>query len=166
MLRNSLRFSFLPVLALAGLLTAPSPASDQVAVYAVVDRVVLTPDEEAPTAIQIYGAFSTSANEPGDHYAPAARGYMYFNIAPANTPAIRAEWADLQRIAGTKQIIGFGAKYTKPYPRLRCATERLAAPDIYITGTGLVKAVPTGNTVSAQITRDLKSTTIPSAPCK
>ena len=163
--RGFARLSLLPVLVAMGLITSP-PSSDQIAVYAVVDRVVLTPDDQDPTAIQIYGTFAVSAQEPGDNYSPAARGYLYFGLDQAKANVIRAEWADLRRIAGTKQIVGFGSKYAKPAMRVRCVTEAVAGPDVYHTGMGVVKAVANGNTISRQIESGLRSANPPTVKCK
>jgi hypothetical protein len=163
--RGFARLSLLPVLAALGFAASPPP-SDPVAVYAIVDRVVLTPDTIAPTAIQVHGIFSVSAQEPGDNYAPAARGYLYFSLDQSKASVNRAEWADLRRIAGTKQVVGFGAKYAKPLVRIRCATEPVTAPDMYQTGIVVVKAIFASNTMNAQIASGLRSANVPAARCK
>ena len=112
-------------------------ASDRTAVYARVDRVVLEPRSEAPETIQIWGMFSIAEpNNPND-YRPAARGYLYLRLG-ANKETALKEWADLQSVAATDQIVAFGSRYEFK-PRLRPATERPEGPDPYAFGIGLTK---------------------------
>lgn len=112
-------------------------ASDRVAVYAKVDRVVLEPTVEAPDTIQIWGVFSIAqANNPND-YRPAARGYLYYRL-PANRDVARREWADLKQIAGSSQLVAFGSRW-EGTPRLRGADEPPANPEVYSVNTGLIK---------------------------
>ena len=56
-------------------------ASDPIAVYARVDRVVLLPSAEAPETIQIFGVFSLATPNDRNAYEPPARGYLYFAMA-------------------------------------------------------------------------------------
>src|SRR4029453_11411541 len=99
-------------------------ASDPVSVYAKVDRVVLEPDGEAPTAIQVWGVFSIAAATRGSDYQPAARGYPYFNVG-RNAVMARREWNDLKQVAGTGQVVAFGTRWDG-VPRLRPAAEKPA----------------------------------------
>lgn len=116
---------------------AISHASDRVAVYAKVDRVVLEPAADAPEMIQIWGVFSTALpNNPND-YRPAARGYLYYRL-PSNREAARREWSDLKQIAGSGQLVAFGSRW-EGAPRLRAADEPPANPDVYSVNTGLIK---------------------------
>lgn len=125
--------------ALAGLL-ANATRSDPVGVYAVIDKVVLAPDATTPSTIQIWGTFSLSERAPGDHYGPPVKGYLYYMINPSNERASRAEWADLQRVAGSKVIVGFSVKWQENPGRLRCSMEPPSKPDLYLLGNGIVKA--------------------------
>jgi hypothetical protein len=111
-------------------------ASDPVAVYARVDRVVLAPNAEAPKTIQIFGAFSIAVPSNPNDYQPPASGYLYFTIDKDEQLA-RREWADLKQIAGTKQIVAFGSRF-RLKPRLRAAAEAPDSPDPY-AATGLTK---------------------------
>jgi hypothetical protein len=121
----------------AGLFTVTLHASDRVAVYARVDRVVLTPNAEKPQTIQIFGVFSLAVPNKGNDYQPPARGYLYFALG-GNESLARREWTDLKEIAGTKQIVAFGNRYQLK-PRVRPATERAESPDTYMTGMGVTK---------------------------
>jgi hypothetical protein len=124
-------------MALIGASTQATHASDRVAVYAKVDRVVLAPNAEEPDTIQVWGVFSLAqTNNPND-YRPAARGYLYFS--PGNEPNVaRREWADLKNVAGTGQLIAFGTRY-ESIPRLRQPNEKPADPDAYAVNTGVTK---------------------------
>ena len=112
-------------------------ASDRVAVYAKVDRVVLQPNAGAPDTIQIFGTFSIAERNNPNDYRPAARGYLYYRL-PAKRDVARREWADLAAIAGTGQIVAFGSRW-EGTPRVREASEPPANPDDYTINTGLTK---------------------------
>lgn len=130
------------------LAAVPALASDPMALYTRVDRVVVEPDGGAAQArgrqsqstptIQIWGVFALAT--PGDRndYLPPARGYLYFTLKD-NPVAARAEWADLERAAGTGQIVALGSRYELK-PRLRPASEPPANPDPYVVSIGLVKS--------------------------
>jgi hypothetical protein len=112
-------------------------ASDFTAVYALVDKVILEPNSDAPETIQIWGVFSMAKPNDRNDYLPVARGYLYFK--PARNPeAARREWADLKEVAGSGQIVAFGSR-SYPQARLRKAEERPENPDPYSTNAGLQK---------------------------
>jgi hypothetical protein len=140
---KTIRLVTLSVVGLIAVLgTAALNASDPIAVYARVDRVVLAPDATAPQTIQIFGVFSiASPNDPNGYQAPA-RGYLFFKLGSDERLA-RREWADLKEVAGTHQIVAFGNRYTMK-ARLRAEKDAPDAPDSFATGTGLTKI--NGNT--------------------
>jgi hypothetical protein len=112
-------------------------ASDRVAVYAKVDRVVLEPNSEAPNTIQIWGVFSVAQkNDPND-YLPASKGYLYYTLA-GNADVVRREWADLKSVAGTSEFVAFGSRW-EGVPRVRQPNEAPANPDRYSINTGVTK---------------------------
>jgi hypothetical protein len=112
-------------------------ASDPVGIYAIVEKVVLEPGEAAPQRVQIWGAFALAdQTRRGDHYLPAARGYLYYTLKPGDEAACRAEWSDLEALAGTGQAVGFGSRYL-PKARVRKADEKAENPDTYETEIGL-----------------------------
>ena len=117
-------------------------ASDPVAVYGRVDKVVLEPTIDTPETIQLWGVFSLAKPNDSNYYLPPARGYLYFTLA-TDAETARKEWADLQRVAGTGQIVSFGSRYTL-HAQLRAANERPGHPDPYATSIGLTKV--RGNT--------------------
>ena len=112
-------------------------ASDPMALYARVDKVVLEPSPNAPDRIQIWGVFALARPDDPNAYLPPARGYLYF-VVTGNTKTARKEWADLQAVAGTGQIVAFGSRF-EIKPRLRRATERVGQPDRYVVSSGLTK---------------------------
>jgi hypothetical protein len=120
-----------------GTLTHVAYASDRVAVYAKVDRVLLQPSADAPETIQIFGVFSIAERNNPNDYRPAARGYLYYRL-PAKRDAARREWTDLKAIAGSGQLVAFGSRW-QGTPRLREASDPPANPDEYTVDTGLSK---------------------------
>jgi hypothetical protein len=161
-------------LILSRLVTASGP----VGIYGIVEKVVFEPDERAPERVQVWGAFMYVDGGPaarGLDVSRAARGYLYFTLprpdvrgaTPQDVPNARREWADMKRIAGTGQAIGFGewgyigrfdglspdaTKRNPPYIlqaaphggdpadlRVRPASEAPSAPAAYQTDAGMVK---------------------------
>jgi hypothetical protein len=118
-------------------LSLPAIASDPVGIYAVVDRVVLEPNDTAPERIQIWGAFSLATGR-GETYESPVRGYMYYALDKNQPDASKKEFADLKRIAGTSQCVGFGGRYI-PTGRIRKPEEKPASPDAYPIGFGMQK---------------------------
>jgi len=101
----------LAVVLICGFAAGSARASDPIGIYALVDRVVIEPSDAQPERIQIWGAFSVATRQFGDQYSPPIRGYLYYQLPPEKAGAARAEWADMQKIAGTGQIIAFGSRY-------------------------------------------------------
>src|SRR5258706_2617025 len=96
---------------LFALTATKAKASDPIGIDALVDRVVIEPSDSQPERIQIWGAFSVAMRQFGDQYSPPVRGYLYYQLPPEKTGAAKAEWADMQKVAGTGQIIAFGSRY-------------------------------------------------------
>ena len=148
-------------------LMAMAPPSDPCAVYAVVDRVELAPNDANPATIQIFGTFAMSEQKPGDNYRPAVKGYLYYKVDPNNERASRAEWADLKSVAGSKSVVGFAAKWVSmSIGRVRCLNEPPTSPDVYPTqnSMGVVKAAQPRNS-GWPIAKNLLSAKVPDAPC-
>jgi hypothetical protein len=125
--------TLLTVLALA-----PGLKSDPVGVYALVDKVVVEPAEGKPERVQLWGSFCLAKGKNGNDYEPPARGYLYYSIDLQKPEDCRAEWSDLQSVAGKLQGISFGTRYA-PLPRVRAANERPKEPDLYRLGWGIQK---------------------------
>src|SRR5262245_3342976 len=109
---------------LAAIVVVPTAASDPVGVYAVVDRVTLAPNNDAPETIQIWGVFALANKNDPNSYQAAQRGYLYLSVNNKNERATRAEWKDLQSVASgkTPTPIGFGSRWESNV-RIRPETE-------------------------------------------
>lgn len=133
---------------LAALATGAAYASGWIAVYALIDKVVLEPNAEKPERIQIWGVFRIAAWGGGAD-APA-RGYLYLTVPPSwagsgKEVEARKEWNDLKSVAGKRQVvafgeISFGGESNPDYRRatVRKADQKPEKPDPYDFGTGVV----------------------------
>lgn len=141
---RTIRSVAVPLLSLIviGVAVTALRASDRVAVYARIDKVVLAPETGAPQTVQVFGVFSLAKPNDPNAYEPPAKGYLYFTLAGDESLA-RREWADMKAVAGTRQIVAFGTRYGFQ-PRLRAEKDPPSNPDAYKTGTGLTKV--NGNT--------------------
>ena len=83
-------------------------ASGTMGIYAIVEKVVLEPNDRSPSRIQIWGAFAYADADQRGESSQAKRGYLYFSLPGTKTEAVLKEWADLKTIAGTGQAVGFG----------------------------------------------------------
>jgi hypothetical protein len=124
-------------------------ASGPAALYAIVQKVVLEPNDTAPERIQVWGVFSIWDSAARSYSAPE-RGYMYFKLpGPADVqwrsggnrpsaPIALAEWADLKRVAGNTNGVAFGEQgYWRG--RLRKPDEKPDAPDPYPIYNGITQ---------------------------
>ncbi len=111
-------------------------ASDRTGIYAVVDKVVLEPNPEAPERIQVWGVFAVAKKDDRDLYQEPVRGYLYFRIKPREEELARREWADLKSVAGQGKPVGFGFRYQLDV-RVRKQGERPENPDSYPLSTGM-----------------------------
>jgi hypothetical protein len=78
--------------------------------YAVVEKVVLSPTAESPDRIQIWGSFTRGGTDRDQAYdfGKPVYGYLYLNLDPANDKRCRAEWAKWQQAAGTGKAVALG----------------------------------------------------------
>jgi len=153
-MRSKVSFLFAMVVAV-GFLVLPLKASDPVGTYALIDKVVLEPNELEPTAVQIFGAFSFAVPRGKDGvqpkpagsfgeerlanvYTAVQKGYLYFTCAKSKDAACVNEWNDLKSMAGKGEVVGFGFRYDTT-PRVRKIGEKPTSPDLYSTNIGVVK---------------------------
>jgi hypothetical protein len=115
-------------------------ASGPIAVYALVDNVVLEPNADRPERIRITGVFIT-AEERSDVYSAPQRGYLYFALSKYDDEQARREWADLKSVAGTRQVVGFGSSF-RAKVQVRKPDEEAKSPEDYPMGNGLIKINP------------------------
>lgn len=130
-----MRKAQLAALALVLTLSAAVKASDPIGVYALIDKVVLEPTADSPERIHVWGAFQLAQ---GRDYDRPVRGYMYYKMAPGKQAQCRAEWADLQRVAGTGQCVAYGSR-REPKGNLRLPNEKAPMPDIYPVAMGVYR---------------------------
>jgi len=149
------RLTRVAVITAAGLFlfaSVKSTASELVGLYAIVDRVVIEPNEQSPERIQVWGTFSTTRDT-----GAAKRGYLYFRapFPPEFRDAALKEWKDLKDVAGSGQAVAFGQQYfyinqtavadayVKALPRIRAASEKPDGPDGYPVNVGVSKVTNT-----------------------
>lgn len=126
------------LLALAG--QTPARASDPIGAYALIDKVVLEPNAEAPMRIQVWGAFTFANESDGDTYSAPMRGYLYYRVVKGKEDVCRKEWADMKRIAGTGEVIGMGSRFNRAaLGAVRRASDKAENSDTYPLGMGLVR---------------------------
>jgi len=113
-------------------------ASDLVAVYALVDKVVLEPNRDKPEQIQVWGVFATAKPNERNTYEAPRRGYLFFKLPKKKEDLARNEWSDFNRVAAKRQVVGFGNRDMMK-PRVRRADEKPKDPDTYEVELGLVK---------------------------
>jgi hypothetical protein len=129
----------LAIAARPGVVRASGPAS----VYALVDKVAFEPSAEKPERVRISGVFITyqsiiTARGVADgHYSDPQRGTLYFALG-RNEELARREWADLQSVAGTRQVVAFASSFVGNW-RVWKPDETPTEPDGYPTGIGVVK---------------------------
>lgn len=152
-----------PWLAVAALLltAVAARASDPIGIYAVIDKVVLEPQEGSPKRAQVWGVFRLAAGG-GDTYAAPVRGYLYYGLTPGKEEACRREWADLKKVAGTGQCVGLGGRY-QAKGTVRRANQEAKNPDRYPVAFGLER-IDNDNPIGKQL-RALPSPLEPTEGC-
>ena len=157
---NSKASALFLLTALVVFAAAPLRASDPVGCYGIIEKVVLEPNDTEPTAIQIWGVFALStAPFTGNTYQAVQKGYLYYTCPKGKDSTCLAEWFDMRKMAGKGEIIGFGDRYGKTTTRVRPATEKAAAPDVYPINIGLVKMghYPVGTPPYPDLTKALRA---------
>jgi hypothetical protein len=131
----------------AALAVSPLGASDFTGVYAIVEKVVPERLKNVPDTsddrrrIQIWGVFALAEGRGGSVYKPAERGYLYYLCPEGKMATCGNEWSDLKSVAGTGQVVGFGARFLEN-GRVRKADEEPSAPDVYPIQMGVFKRGP------------------------
>ena len=132
-------------------------ASGPLGIYGIVEKVVFEPSEAAAERIQVWGAFALSGQPfTGNTYGNVQKGYMYFKCPKGSETACLAEWADLKRLAGKGEVIGFGNRYSKTSTRVRPAEQKPSAPDDYQLNIGIVRMGHYGNVTYPDLEKALR----------
>jgi hypothetical protein len=116
-------------------LAAPVRASDPVGIYAIIDRVELEPSASAPERVRLWGVFALADRSTRD-YSPPQRGFLYCKLDGKNIQACRREWADLEKLAGTRECVALGSRYGQKVT-VRKGGDPTKDPDVYPLGVGL-----------------------------
>ena len=142
-------------IALVLAMMATTYASGPIAVYALVDRVVFEPNDNSPTQIQIWGTFSVAKSRSSGNYSVPEKGYLYYKIGPSSTQSTRTVWADLKKVSGTGEVIGFGGGFaaTEDSGRVRPAAEKPKDPELFPIGNPVTRL----GTSQADIVTKLKA---------
>jgi hypothetical protein len=88
------------------LVSGVARASDPVGVYGVANSATIQKSD--PPTIVLSGAFAPV--DPKTALYVSAKGYMYFVCPKGQEKVCAMEWADLQKLAGTKKCFGFGSR--------------------------------------------------------
>lgn len=129
--------------------TTFTQGSDPVGVYAVIDKVEIIPSEGMPEQVRIWGYFRMAERKGGDEYAPVAKGYLFYSLPKEKQENARKEWTDLSKLAGKKQVVGFGSRY-KNEAKVRNDPDITKDAKPYPVGFGLTK-VPDNNPLAKQL---------------
>jgi uncharacterized protein (TIGR03382 family) len=117
-------------------------ASDPVGVYALPKTVVLEPDAETATRVQIHGVFELVDVETAGYTTPQ-KGYVYYQCPSGMEATCRQEWNDLARQAQASDCVGFGSRrdpQTFQYRNngsVRAEGSAAASPDPYPIAMGV-----------------------------
>jgi hypothetical protein len=134
-----------------------------VAVLGVIDKVVAEPSAE-PTRVVLWGTFVTATSRPGEElsYSKPAFGFLYYAIVPGEEELCRREWSDMQKHAGTGEVLGWGdVERGGSFGRVRRANAPKGEPDAFPISSGVVLLRAGSNFAPA---RALRSTPAPVAP--
>lgn len=119
-------------------------ASGPVSIYALVDKVTFEPNAGKPERVRISGVFIianqrtvTADGRTEWHDSGPQRGTLYFAYG-VNWDLARKEWADLQSVAGTRQVVAFASSYVGNW-HIWNLQETPTKPDDYPYGIGVVK---------------------------
>jgi len=140
---------------------ATSATSESVGIYALVERVVLEPDDKNPQRIQLWGAFATNRSA-----ANPKKGFMYFKLPASQQATALKEWADFKATAGMGRVVSFGStaffgnsqatadSYYASLGRVRPASEKAQSPDVYPLNFGVHPV--TNSTIMESLMKALK----------
>jgi hypothetical protein len=126
------------VMLIGALAAGVAQASDPIGIYALIDKVVMEPNDANPERIQVWGTFAIAQPNDSNYYQAPQRGYLYFRL-PASATVARNEWNDLKSVAGTGKVVAFGTRWAATKPTMRKADQKPENPDAYEIGNGVVK---------------------------
>src|SRR4029450_2698334 len=80
-----------------------------IGIYAIVDKVVLEPDEANPERIRIWGTLIVPVRRSSGAHQRPQRGYLYYSLPTGREEVVKREWLELKSVAGTGRAVGFAA---------------------------------------------------------
>src|SRR4029450_2759310 len=144
-MKRKLVVMLLALAAALAITVVPTKASDPVGMYCLVTNVVMAPNEQNPATVQIWGACAASNGgvmEDGQFvpgwYDTPRKGYLYYSAPKGQEAICLREWTDFKRVAGTGDVVGFGAR-RQNLGRIRLAGETPRDPDVYPISNGVTK---------------------------
>ncbi len=124
-------------------LAAEARASGPIGIYGVIEKVTVDEQKGNAPAVQIWGVFCLDVTtKDANHlaYSSPQQGFLYLKADANAVEACRREWADLQKLAGMGQIVGFGDSHeVRDAVHVRRANEKAEKPEPFPLGNGLVK---------------------------
>ncbi len=142
-------------------LSAQAGASGPIGVYGIVEKVVLEPGKDKPDRAQIWGTFALAKDNR--LYSEPLHGYLYYKAEKGSEDICRKEWADLQKVAGTGQVIGFADSYFHDaLGKVRKTNAKAESPDVFPLGNGVVKIGDNANFSPIQQLRQVPTIKEPS----
>ncbi len=93
--------------------TSAVPASGPIGTYALIEKVVMQPSDDAPKRVQVWGVFTTIRQGDRLEYGAPVRGYLDFVAVRGKEDLCRNEWNDLKKAAGTTDCVAMG-RYETP----------------------------------------------------
>jgi hypothetical protein len=103
-----MRSALMAVTIVALTMTASAQAGGPPVMYAVVEKVVLEPNGDAPDRIQIWGSFVRGEGDRTYQFGKPVHGYLYLSIDPAKKDECLAEWAKWKKAVGTGRAVTIG----------------------------------------------------------
>jgi hypothetical protein len=150
------------VMALA--LAAEAQGSGPIGVYGIIDKVVLEPQKEKPDRVQLWGTFVLAKKD--NKYSNPVQGYLYYHAEKGSEDICRKEWADLQKAAGTNQVLGFANSYdADSLGKVRKENEKAESPDVFPLGNGVQKIGERTNFAEVKVLRTLARPKDPTDGC-
>lgn len=116
---------------------AALPFSDQVGIYALVNKVTFRPNEKNAKSIRVHGAFAVAEARNGNYYKSPKWGTIDFHLDQEKADQCRKQWADLSATAGSGGIVGFGFRYRQRNVEVSQAGEKQRPSVIFQVGMGV-----------------------------
>jgi hypothetical protein len=145
-------------------LAAEARGSGPIGVYCIIDKVVLEPQKEKPDRVQLWGTFVLAKR--GDKYSNPVQGYLYYQAEKGSEDICRKEWADMQKVAGTNQLLGFANSYdADSLGKVRKENEKPESPNVFPLGNGVQKIGERNNFAEVKVLRTLARPKDPTDGC-